>query len=405
MSWENNKDPWGGNKNNGNNQQPPDLDEMLEKIKNTMNGIFGTKKNSGNTNNSQGGDTSHFPLLKVLLVVFVIIALIWAFLGFYAINEQERGVVLRFGKYNTTLTPGLRWQPPLIDEVVRVNQTRIRDQNFSGDMLTKDENIVRVTLQVQYDVADPKAFVLNVRNPEQSLSVATDSALRHVVGGSKLDDVITSGRAIVASEIQQRLQSYLDIYQSGLSIRAVNVLEAKPPVEVKPAFDDVIKAREDKVRLVNEATAYANGVVPEARGKAQRILADAEGYKQSIIARARGEANRFLALTKEYAKAPDITKKRLYLETMQKVLSRVSKVIIDTESGNNMMYLPLDQILKNRGGSISNNMNLNEDLNANSVSESDVQFLTDRIVDEIRKRQRASSTGTLRSQTNNSNLR
>ena len=397
------QNPWGDKDKNSGNQGPPDLEELLDKWRSGVGGLFNKPNNrkqsgSGNSNggqppkNNSGSGGFTLPTTALILAAIALIGIIWVMSGFYIINEQERGVVLRFGKYHSELFPGLRWQPPLIDDVTRINQTRVRDQNFRGDMLTEDENIVQITLQVQYKIGSGKDFVLNVRNPEQSLGVATDSALRHVVGSSTLDDVITSGRARIASSIRERVQQYLDTYGTGLEIRGVNILEAKPPDPVKPAFDDVIKAREDKVRVVNEATAYANGIVPEARGQAQRIIEDARGYKESVIARAKGEANRFVQILSEYEKAPVIMTRRLYLDTMQQVFSSTSKIVIDTKNGsNNMLYIPLDQIMRQGGRSISSGSSSNSPVSAGSLSNSEVEFLTDRIVDELRSRQRSAN--------------
>ncbi|CAA0090588.1 Modulator of FtsH protease HflK [Halioglobus japonicus] len=325
------KDPWGGD------QGPPDLDEALKKLQAKMGGLFGGGGSSGS------GGTPGFSgaALAVLLVVALVI---WAAMGFYQVDQQERGVVLRFGKYLDTVQPGLQWNPPLIDEVTLLNVTKVRSISFREIMLTQDENIVEVKLSVQYVLDNPVDFVLKVRTPERSLQHAAQSALRHVVGGTSMDMVLTEGRAQIAVDVQQRLQEYINLYQTGILISKVTIDESKPPTQVQAAFDDVIKAREDEERLQNEAQAYANGIVPEARGSAQRQIEEASAYKEQVIANAQGEAERFSALLTEYRKSPEVTRERLYLDAVQAVLSQTNKVLVDVEGGNNVMYLPLDKL-------------------------------------------------------------
>lgn len=347
----NDNDPWGqpsGNKPERkpeNNQfgGPPDLDEVIQKYwKKFLNGK--PKKNIGN--GSGPSSSKPAPMIRIVTSICVVLALIWGAAGFYVLDEQERAVVLRLGKYNGTLNPGLQWQPYYLDKVIIVNVTSLRDKFFSNTMITEDENIVDIQLQVQYVVSDLRNFVLNVRLPENALSLATESALRHVAGATSLDDIITTGRQLVGDQVRERTQTFLDNYEAGIDVRKVNVSVAKAPDEVKAAFDDVIKAREDKVRLVNQATSYENGVVPVARGQAQRVLEDARGYKESVIARSKGDTERFLQLLTEYRKAPKVTKTRMYLNTMESVLGNTSKVIIDVKDGGSIMYLPLDQIVR-----------------------------------------------------------
>jgi modulator of FtsH protease HflK len=277
-----------------------------------------------------------------LAVVGLVAVLIWAVMGIYQVDEQERGVVLRFGKYLDTVQPGLHWNPRLIDHVTRLNITKVRSATFRETMLTQDENIVEVKLSIQYVITDPVKFVLQVRDPERSLQHASQSALRHVVGGISMDMVL--GRAQMATDVQKRLQEYLDLYQTGILVSKVTVDESKPPSQVQSAFDDVIKAREDEERVQNEAQAYANSVVPEARGGAQRQIEEANAYKEQVIANAEGEAERFNQLLKEYRKSPEVTRERLYLDAVQAVLSQTDKVMVDVEGGNNVMYLPLDKL-------------------------------------------------------------
>lgn len=334
------RDPWGGG-----DQGPPDLDEALKKMQEKLGGLFG-----GGRSSSSGGGGSGRGVPGALLGVLAAGALlVWGLMGFYQIDEQERAVVLRFGKYHETVQPGLQWNPPLVDEVIKVNTTKVRAASFREIMLTQDENIVEVRLSVQYVIDDPTKFVLEVREPERSLQHASESAIRHVVGGSKMDLVLTEGRAQIALDVRERLQQYLDMYETGIRVSKVNVDESKPPSQVQAAFDDVIKAREDEERFKNEAQAYANGIVPEARGQAQRQIEEASAYREQVIANAQGEAERFTKLLAEYRKAPEVTRERLYLDAVQGVLSKTNKVMVDVEGGNNVMYLPLDRMTSQVG--------------------------------------------------------
>jgi len=309
--------------------------------------------------------------------------LIWAFMGLYTVDQQERGVVLRFGKFSETVLPGLHWNPPLIDNVTLVNVTRVNNATHREQMLTEDENIVEVNLSVQYLIHNAEDFVLKVRSPERSLMHATVSALRHVVGGSAMDYVLTDGRTQLAIDVQERLQRYLDYYQTGIQVSKVNIDDAKPPAEVQDSFDDVIKAREDEERLKNEAQAYANGIIPEARGGAQRQIEEANAYKAQVIAEARGEADRFSKLLTEYLKAPEVTRQRLYLDAVQAVLSKNTKILVDVDGGNNILYLPLDKIV-----SESKQVTRRTDVGA-----TDIRELTNRVVEQLR-RDNASRTTT-----------
>ncbi|GHD21595.1 protease modulator HflK [Halioglobus japonicus] len=325
-------DPWGGG-----NQGPPDLDEALKKLQEKLGGMF------GGGSSSRGGGSGGFPW-AAMVIVAVVGLLLWGLLGFYQVDQQERAVVLRFGKYHDTRQPGLRWNPPGIDEVIKINTTKVRASTLSETMLTQDENIVEVKLSLQYVIDDPTRFVLKVRDPERSLQHAAQSALRHVVGGTSMDLVLTEGRAKIGIDVKQRLQEYLNLYETGILVSTVNVDDSKPPSQVEAAFNDVIKAREDEERVKNEAQAYANAVVPEARGQAQRQVEEASAYKEQVIANAEGEADRFNKLLTEYQKAPEVTRERLYLDAVQGVYTNTSKVMVDVEGGNNMMYLPLDKL-------------------------------------------------------------
>ena len=372
MSWNepgggnnNSRDPWG----NG-NQGPPDLDEALKKLQEKLGGMFGGGGSSGSGGGVGISATAVFALLALAVVV-------WALMGFYQIDQQERGVVLRFGSYHETVQPGLQWNPPLIDEVTVVNTTKVRAASFTEIMLTQDENIVEVKLSAQYVINDPEKFVLKVRDPERSLQHATQSALRHVVGGTSMDLVLTTGRAQIGTEVHERLQQYLDLYETGIMVSKINVDESKPPTQVQAAFDDVIKAREDEERVKNEAQAYANGIVPEARGFAQRQLEEANAYKEQVIANAQGEAERFSKLLAEYQKAPEVTRERLYLEAVQRVFAQTNKVMVDVEGGNNIMYLPLDKL----AGQASSGGRTRE----LRVDSSNIRELTDAVMEQLRR--------------------
>lgn len=366
------KDPWGG----GGDQGPPDLDEALKKLQEKLGGIFG---------GGGGGSGGSGPGLSgAMLAVLVTGALVvWAFMGFYQVDQQERAVVLRFGKYYETVQPGLEWNPAFIDEVIKVNTTKVRSASFREIMLTQDENIVEVNLSVQYIIDDPEKFVLRVRDPERSLQHATQSALRHVVGGTGMDLVLTEGRAQIAIEVEQRLQDYLDVYETGIRVSKVNVDDSQPPAQVQAAFDDVIKAREDEERVKNEAQAYANGIIPEARGQAQRQFEEAGAYKEQVLAQAEGEASRFNKLLAEYEKAPVVTRERLYLDALQVVYSNANKVMVDVEGGNNMMYLPLDKLAeKSASGGAG----------ALRVDSSSIRELTNAVTEQLRRDAAASGS-------------
>ncbi len=335
------KDPWGGG-----NGGPPDLDEAWKKFRDRLNGLFGGS-GGGDNNGGGGGFASALPLVGIVLLVA---AAIYFVLGFYMVDARERAVVLRFGAFQEIKDQGLHWNAPLITTVFVENVTQERQYPSRGLMLTQDESIVELPITVQYNVNDVKAYVLNVKEPENSLRHAADSALRHVIGSSELDQVLSGGRQEIAREVQERLQSYLDSYGTGIAVREVNIQEARPPEEVRDAFDDVIKAKEDEERLKNEAQAYANSVIPEARGQAQRRIEEAEAYRARVVAEAEGESKRFELLMAEFEKSPEVTRRRLYIDAVEEVLSKASKVMVDVEGGNNMMYLPLDRLQRNTSG-------------------------------------------------------
>ena len=370
MSWngnDNNKDPWG-------REAPPEIDDVIKKAKETINSIFG---GGGSSEDGAGGFSK-----KNFTTALVILVLGYVTFGIYQVEEAERSVVLRLGKFQEIKGPGLRWNPPIVDSWEIVDVVRVRPHRHDALMLTKDENIVDVTVSVQYQIADPMKYVLDIRDADASLAQATESALRHVVGGSIMDDALTTGRELIAQEVRGRLQNYLDRYSTGLEVLNVNKEDSSPPNQVQEAFDDVIKAREDEVRARNEAETYANGLVPEARGQAQRMLQDAEAYKEQVTAEAEGDAARFNLLLAEYQKAPDVTRNRLYLESIQGVMSNSTKVMVDVEGGNNILYLPLDKIAQSARG--VEQLNIPETSN-NSTS---IRDLTNQVIEEIRRRNR-----------------
>ncbi|MGD7036693.1 FtsH protease activity modulator HflK [Methylotuvimicrobium buryatense] len=357
MSWNEpgggKKDPWSGR--GGDDKGPPDLDEAIRALQEKIGGIFGGGGGGGGS--SPGASMKGFGFLIGGAVV------LWGLSGFYIVDEGNHGVVTRFGKYTETTQAGLNWHIPVpIESVELVNVRRQRfievgyrsggAQQTLGSvpkealMLTKDENIVDVRLAVQYQVKDAKDFLFNVVSPEITLKQVTEAAQRGVVGSSKMDFVLTEGRTEIVAQIREEIQDVMDSYKSGVQITSVNLQDAQPPEQVQGAFEDAIKAREDQQRLINEAEAYSNDVIPKARGAAARKMQEAEGYKQQVIARAEGEASRFLALLGEYKKAPEVTRKRLYIESVQSVLTHSNTVFLDVKSGNNLMYLPLDKIIK-----------------------------------------------------------
>ena len=329
------RDPWGGR---GGDQGPPDLDEVLNNLRKRFGGLFG---GGGGRGGAGGGGSPIF--WGVIVAVAAVFYLVW---GFYAVEQQERAVVLSFGKYDRTAGPGLNWHWPPVEQHFKVNVQQTRSYKLTEDMLTADTNIVGVSLEVQYKVVDAQAFILRVSRPEELLHHATESALRQVVGSSSMDDVLVDERESIGVDIGVLLQQYLDSYNSGIRVVNFVLSNTQAPEPVRDAFNDVARAKEDEDRVQKEADAYANRIIPEARGKAQRLRAEAEAYKEQVIAEAQGDAQRFQDLLTEYRKAPTVTRERLYIETVQEVMAANAKVLVDVEGGNNMMYLPLDQILK-----------------------------------------------------------
>ncbi len=337
-------DPWGNN-NRGNkggrDQGPPDLDEVFNKLSQKLGGKFGGKGGKGP---SIGGGGA----LGIGVIAAIAIA-IWVFAGFYTIGEAERGVVLRLGKYDRVVDPGLNWRPRFIDEVTPVNVQAIRSLRSSGLMLTKDENVVTVAMDVQYRVADPYKYLFRVTNADDSLRQATDSALRAVIGDSLMDSILTSGRQQIRQSTQETLNDIIDTYDLGLVIVDVNFQSARPPEQVKDAFDDAIAAREDEERFIREAEAYKNEILPKATGRAERLKKEAQGYSERVTNEALGQVAQFEKLLPEYQAAPEVTRNRLYLDAMEEVYTSTSKVLVDSDSSGNLLYLPIDKLAGQEG--------------------------------------------------------
>ena len=389
MAWneppggDNDQDPWGNRNRNKNNSGPPDLDDLFKQLNGKLNKWLGggnNKGGSGNTGGSGGGIASLLALAVVAGALYI------AYDSFYTVDESERAVVLRLGKFHSVESPGLQMKIPFVDTIAeKVNVSQVREHSLKTSMLTADENIITVSMTVEYRAADAKLFVLNVQSPISTISHAAESALRHVVGSAKLEQILTTGRDQVQSLVKERLQTYLDNYNVGIQIGQLKITDASPPSAVQDAFDDVIKAREDQQRLINEAQAYANQIVPVAQGAAQRQLAEAEAHRQEVVASATGESDRFSALLAEYKKAPDITRQRLYLDTIEEIYGNSSKVLLDVEGGNNMMYLPLDQLRSGASANAINELTKNG-ASVSNLTQGEVSNLTDQILREIDRR-------------------
>jgi membrane protease subunit HflK len=345
MAWDDKdkNDPWRPKGNDG----PADLDAIVKDLQRKLSGLFGGGGRGGDDGEGPGSS----PKLGSGLVTFaIVIALgLWALTGFYIVDAAERGVVLRFGQYVNTTQPGLRWHLPVpIESVVMVNIDETLRWPYQGSMLTRDENIVIVDLIVQYRRTDPYAFVFSLRDPEETLRDVTASAIREVVGKNELDFILTEGRAEIALSAQELLQSTLDAYGTGITVYEVNLQDANFPPEVEASVQDAIKAREDREASILSAQSYYNEALPQARGEAARDVQNAEAYREQVIADAEGESSRFLQILTEYLNAPQVTRERIYLETLEDIMSNSTKVLVDTEGGNNLLYLPLDQLMRGR---------------------------------------------------------
>lgn len=335
-----NENGWGARDNKNQEQSPPDIEEVFNNLLKKLGG--GNKK--GGSNNTSPNMPS-FNLGKILPIAVVIGGIIWGASGFYTIKEAERGVTLRFGEFHSIVQPGLNWKPTFVDKVIPVNVEQVRELKTQGAMLTKDENMVKVEMTVQYRVQNPEKYLFSVSNADNSLGQATDSALRYVIGHMTMNDVLTTGRAVVREDTWKALNDIIKPYDMGLEVIDVNFQSARPPEEVKDAFDDAIKAQEDEQRYIREAEAYAREKEPIARGDAQRIVEEATAYKDRVVLDAQGEVERLQRLLPEFKAAPDLLKERLYIQTMEKVMANTPKVMLDSNNGNNLTVLPLEQLM------------------------------------------------------------
>jgi len=363
-----NKDPWGDRKNE---QGPPDLDEIIKKLQSKFAGLFGGGGGGSRTGGRSGGGIGLGFIAIVLLVI-------WALSGIYIVDQGRQGVVLQFGAFSKITEPGPHWYPRFIQSVEIVDVEQVRSVNLGrvpdeALMLTQDENIIDIKFTIQYKVKDAQDFLFNVRDPDATLRQVTESAVREIVGKSKLDFVITEGRQDVALRAEKLIQDILDSYKTGLLVVKLNMQDAQPPQQVQAAFDDAIKAREDEQRQINEAEAYANDIIPRARGGAARRIQEAEAYREEIVQIAQGESERFLKVLAEYNKAPKVTRERLYLEAMESVMANSNKVMIDVKKGNSLMYLPIDKMMQSqpRQSTSSQEGGTSSDTSSRSATEQD----------------------------------
>ncbi len=363
------KDPWGQRNNDG----PPDLDELFRNLKNKFGGMLGGG-GRGKIPKVPGGSGNVSGFIGFVLVAGLVV---WALTGIYIVDEGWRGVETRFGERTVVTQAGPHWHLPYpIEDVEQINVADIRTARKNSKMLTSDENIVVMSIEIQYNVKDAQDFAFEVFDPDLTLQQTAETAIREVVGNNDMDLIITEGRAVVGSATKEIMQEILDNYKTGINVVQVNMDEAQPPEEVQAAFEDAIKAREDEQRIINEANAYRNDVVPKARGEGQGLLEQAEAYKTRVIKSAQGETSRFNQLLAEYQRAPEVTRERLYIDTIESVMARSPKVMVDVEGGNNLMFLPLDQLmgrastatgtLKGLSGSSSDSQSLIDEFNRNA---------------------------------------
>ncbi len=353
-------DPQWGRRPGGGNQGPPDLDEIWRNLNRKLNKLLGGKGGGSSSNGeTPGGGPSAGAVGGGAGLLVALIVVVWIASGFYIVNEGQEGVVLRFGKFIETTQAGPRWHLPYpieSAEVVNVKQVRTVEVGYRNTvkskvlkeslMLTDDENIIDVQFAVQYILKSPSDFLFNTRSPEDSVLQAAETAIREIVGRNSMDFVIFEGRADVAARAQKLMQEILDRYGTGISISKVTMQNAQPPEQVQASFDDAVKASQDRERQKNEGEAYANDVIPRARGMASRLMLEAEGYRSRVIEQSQGDASRFRQVVAEYSKAPQVTRDRLYLDAMQQIMSNTSKILIDQKSGGNMLYLPLDKLMQ-----------------------------------------------------------
>ncbi|MDR2241037.1 MAG: FtsH protease activity modulator HflK [Zoogloeaceae bacterium] len=363
-------DPQWGN-NRGPNQGPPDLEDLWRDFNNRLSKLFGNKKGgAGGPNGSGGlgGGGNQRPPIDARVfgggigALVVLVLLVWLGSGFYIVDASQRGVVLTFGKYSQTTEPGLRWRLPYpfqTHDIVKLSDVRVVEIGYRGSdknrilkealMLTDDENIINIQFAVQWFLKNPEEYVFNNRDPDDSVLQAAETAMREVVGKSKMDFVLYEGREQVATQAAKIMQDILDRYGTGIVVSKLNLQSIQAPEQVQAAFDDAVKAVQDRDRQINEGQAYANDVIPRARGTAARLLEEANGYKARVAANAEGEASRFKQVLVEYNKAPEVTRQRLYLDTVQQVLSSTSKIMVDARGAGNLLYLPLDKLMEAAG--------------------------------------------------------
>jgi modulator of FtsH protease HflK len=364
----------GGDSNGGPrrpNQGPPDLEELWRDFNNKLNGLFGKRGGGGSNGGGDGPRLPQFDFGPRLLgsgigLIVGLVAVIWLASGFYIVDASQRGVVLQFGSFKETTEPGLRWRfpsPIQSHELVNLTGVRTVEIGYRGSernkvlkealMLTDDENIVNIQFAVQYVLKDPVEYLFNNRHPDDAVVSAAETAVREIVGKSKMDFVLYEGREQIATQAAKLMQDILDRYESGIMISKVTMQNAQPPEQVQAAFDDAVKAGQERERQKNEGQAYANDVIPKAKGTAARLLQEADGYRQRVISTAEGDASRFKQVLVEYAKAPEVTRQRLYLDTMQQVFSNTSKVLVDARGQGNLLYLPLDKLMQTAGAGVA----------------------------------------------------
>ena len=349
--------PGGGNKDN--NGGPPDLEELWRDFNRRLSAIFGRQGGEPPEGGRRMPNLSPRQFGGGVVLLTMLVAVLWLASGFYIVDASQRGIVLQFGRYKETTEPGLRWRLPWpIQSQETVNLTGVRtiEIGYRGTeknkvpqealMLTDDENIVSVQFAVQYLLKDPMNYVFKNRYPDDAVMQAAETAIREIVGKSAMDSVLYEGRDKIAADSQKLIQEILDRYETGIQIRSVTMQSTQPPEQVQAAFDDANKAGQDRERQKNEGQAYANDVIPRAKGTAARLIQESEGYRAKMIATAEGDASRFKQVLAEYSKAPEVTRQRLYLETVQQVYANTSKVMIDAKGGGNLLYLPLDKLMQ-----------------------------------------------------------
>jgi modulator of FtsH protease HflK len=363
MGWDGpdkDKTPWGSK------DQPPDLEEALKRLQRQFKKMFSTGGKLKPANASGEDSETGGPFVAIFLVIAALV--LWALSGIFIVDPPEEAAILRFGKYVKTVGPGPHWIPRIIESKVLMNVDRVSDYSYTAQMLTRDENLVSVALVVQYRIGDLEAYLFNVSDPIESLQQATSSALRQVIGTTRLDEIITEGRELWGSNVQESLVAILSSYKTGIKVVNVSPQPARAPENVQDAFDDAIKAQEDEKRFKEQARAYEAHVVPIAEGNAKRVIASSKAGAEQVVLRAKGDVAEFLALLPEYLRSPVVTSERLYLEVMQQVLSRSSTIVVDGKAGN-LLYLPLDKLGgPNKPVNVEETVVLNQHVPSNNAS-------------------------------------